>query len=159
MARGAQQRIIVLGKLADGRMQDLSREATATVENAKIAAFQSGVLTPMSDGQTTVTLSARGAKKSVSVTVTKATAEVPVSFVREIEPILTKSSCNSGGCHGAQHGRGGFRLSLFGFDPEFDHAQIVQSTEGRRVVPSDPERSILLLKPSLTDGARRRRTT
>src|SRR5205085_10716118 len=51
---------------------------------------------------------------------------------------------------GAQHGRGGVRLSLFGFDPAFDYAQTVQSAEGRRVVLSDPERSILLLKPTLT---------
>ena len=54
-----------------------------------------------------------------------------------------------GACHGAQHGRGGFKLTLFGFDPAFDHAQIVQSAEGRRVVLSDPERSILLRKPAL----------
>ena len=81
---------------------------------------------------------------------TKATADIPVSFSREIVPILTRSGCNQGACHGAQHGRGGFRLSLFGFDPLFDHAQIVQSAEGRRVVVSDPERSILLLKPTLT---------
>src|SRR5262249_32566479 len=53
-------------------------------------------------------------------------------------------------CHGAQHGRGGFKLSLLGFDPSFDHSQIVQSAEGRRVVVSDPERSILLQKPALT---------
>ncbi|MFO0844831.1 MAG: DUF1549 and DUF1553 domain-containing protein [Gemmataceae bacterium] len=51
-------------------------------------------------------------------------------------------------CHGAQHGKGGFRLSLFGFDPAFDHPQIVQSAEGRRVVLSEPERSILLQKPA-----------
>src|SRR5204863_7263759 len=55
-----------------------------------------------------------------------------------------------GACHGAQHGRGGFKLSLLGFDPLFDHSQIVQSAEGRRVVLSDPERSILIMKPALT---------
>ncbi len=76
-------------------------------------------------------------------------AEEPVNFVTEVVPILTKSGCNSGACHGAQHGRGGFRLSLFGFDPQFDYDQIVRSNEGRRVVVSDPERSILLAKPSL----------
>src|SRR5256885_2129047 len=73
----------------------------------------------------------------------------PVQFSRDLVPVLTKAGCNQGACHGAQHGRGGFRLSLFGFDPAFDYAQIVQSAEGRRVVVSDPERSILLLKPSL----------
>src|SRR5437016_4079721 len=79
-----------------------------------------------------------------------AVADTPVSFSRDIVPVLTKAGCNQGACHGAQHGRGGFRLSLLGFDPAFDHNQIVQSTEGRRVVLSDPERSILLLKPTLT---------
>jgi hypothetical protein len=72
-----------------------------------------------------------------------------VSFSREVVPLLTRAGCNAGACHGAQHGRGGFRLSLFGFDPDFDRREIVQSAEGRRVVPSDPERSILLLKPTL----------
>src|SRR5262245_3077969 len=75
--------------------------------------------------------------------------EPRASFVREVLPVLTKAGCNQGACHGASLGRGGFRLSLFGFDPLFDYSQIVQSAEGRRVVPSDPERSILLLKPSL----------
>src|SRR5436190_13304697 len=77
-------------------------------------------------------------------------ADETVSFTRDIVPVLTKSGCNQGACHGAQHGKGGFRLSLLGFDPAFDHEQIVQSAEGRRVVLSDPERSILLLKPTLT---------
>ena len=71
-------------------------------------------------------------------------------FFRKVMPVLTKAGCNQGACHGAQHGRGGFKLSLLGFDPAFDHSQIVQSAEGRRVVVSDPERSILLQKPSLT---------
>ena len=84
------------------------------------------------------------------MTVSGPTAEVPTSFVREVMPVLTKAGCNQGACHGAQHGRGGFRLSLLGFDPAFDHSQIVQSAEGRRVVVSDPERSIVLLKPTLT---------
>ena len=75
--------------------------------------------------------------------------ERSVNFATEVEPILTKAGCNSGNCHGAQHGRGGFRLSLFAFDPAFDHEQIVRSNEGRRVVLSDPDRSIFLAKPAL----------
>jgi hypothetical protein len=75
-------------------------------------------------------------------------ADRTIEFTREIVPILTRLGCNQGACHGAALGRGGFRLSLRGFDPEFDHPQIVQSAEGRRVVLSDPERSILLQKPA-----------
>src|SRR5206468_10931371 len=101
------------------------------------------------DGEATVTMRAAGHTETITAKVQGATADVPVDFSREIVPILTRAGCNQGACHGAQHGRGGFRLSLFGFDPLFDHAQIVQSAEGRRVVLSDAERSILLQKPAL----------
>jgi hypothetical protein len=75
-------------------------------------------------------------------------AEAPVSFVREVEPILARAGCNSGACHGALHGKGGLRLSLLGFDPAFDYREIVQAAKGRRVVVSDPESSLFLLKPT-----------
>jgi hypothetical protein len=143
------QRVIVLGVWADGRTWDLTRTATVTSANHKIAIPERGVVRPVSDGTSTLTVEAAGAKASVPVTVEKATADLPVNFAREVEPILTKAGCNSGGCHGSQHGRGGFKLSLFGFDPAFDYLQIVQSNEGRRVVLSDAERSILLAKPAL----------
>jgi len=145
----AEQRVIVLGVWADGRTFDLTRTANLTTTNAKVAALDRGVLRPVGNGTSELTVDALGARTSVPVTVEKATADVPVSFAREVQPVLTKAGCNSGGCHGAQHGRGGFRLSLFGFDNAFDYAQIVQSNEGRRVVPSDPERSILIAKPAL----------
>jgi hypothetical protein len=145
----ARQQLIVLGTQADGRQRDLTHEARVTVNDATVVAPNGGVLTPVADGKALIRVAAGGVQKTIPVIVTRATAEAPVSFAREIEPILTKVGCNSGACHGAQLGRGGFRLSLFGFDPTFDHSQIVQSSEGRRVVLSDPERSIVLLKPSL----------
>src|SRR5205814_5855131 len=109
-----------------------------------------GTVRAAGDGETTVTVTVGGATASVPVTVTSAKAGEPVNFIRDVEAVLTKSGCNQGACHGASLGRGGFRLSLLGFDPVFDHSQIVQSAEGRRVVLGQPERSILLLKPSLT---------
>ena len=145
-----EQRIIVLGIWADGRKWDLTRTAKYLITNDKTAKVEaSGIVRPIADGATTIAIEANGTKASVPVTVEKATADQPVNFTREIEPILTKASCNSGGCHGSQHGKGGFRLSLFAFDPTSDYQQIVQSNEGRRIVPSDPERSIFLAKPAL----------
>lgn len=145
----AEQRVVVLGVWADGRKRDLTRTATFTPANPKIVAADKGFLRPVADGRTALTVEASGAKATVPIVAERVAADVPVSFAREVEPVLTKNGCNGGGCHGAQHGRGGFKLSLFGFDPAFDHAQIVQSNEGRRVVLSDPERSILLAKPAL----------
>lgn len=75
----------------------------------------------------------------------------PVSFVNDVIPILTKSTCNSGGCHAkAGMGQNGFRLSLLGFDPQEDYEHIVREGHGRRVFPLAPDQSLLLLKASNT---------
>ncbi len=145
-----EQRIGIVGEYADGRSWDLTRTAKVTSANPKIADVDAaGVVRSVGDGETNIEIHAGTLKHTVPVKVTKANADILVNFTREIVPILTRAGCNQGACHGAQHGRGGFKLSLFGFDPLFDHAQIVQSAEGRRVVLSDPERSILLMKPAL----------
>ncbi len=72
----------------------------------------------------------------------------PVDFDTEVVPVLTRSGCNAGACHGAAIGRGGFRLSLLGGDPSLDFESIVHDLEGRRVNLAHPERSLLLLKPT-----------
>ncbi len=146
----AEHRLGILGRYPDGRVRDLTREATFTSSAPERATVDArGVVRPAGDGEAVVTVRAGGQTATVPVHVKGTTADVPVSFGREVVPVLTRAGCNAGACHGAQHGRGGFRLSLFGFDPAFDQREIVQSAEGRRVVPSDPERSILLLKPTL----------
>jgi len=62
--------------------------------------------------------------------------------------VLAKTGCSSGACHGAAAGQGGFRLSLRGYDDEGDWKSITRSALGRRIVLSDPARSLLLLKPT-----------
>src|SRR5262249_36456143 len=146
----AGQRIGVLGEYVDGRRWDLSRDATFASGAPKVASVDAaGVVRAAGDGETSITVRADGQSATLPVQVRRAEAQVPVSFVREVVPILTKAGCNQGACHGAQAGRGGFRLSLLGYDSAFDRQQIVESAEGRRVVLSDPERSILLQKPTL----------
>src|SRR5437899_2021924 len=145
-----EQRLGVVGDYADGRKLDLSRQAKYTSNGKVVRVTADGIVTPVVDGEADITIAAWGRTAVVPVRARNVAAEVPVSFTREIVPVLTKAGCNQGACHGGQHGRGGFKLSLLGFDPMFDYPQIVQSAEGRRVVLSDPERSILLLKPTLT---------
>ena len=77
-------------------------------------------------------------------------SEAPVSFRNDVVPIFSKASCNSGGCHGALAGKGGFRLSLFGYNPEADHLSITREAQGRRVEVSQPGLSLLLTKPTTT---------
>ncbi len=73
----------------------------------------------------------------------------PLSFVHDVAPVLTKAGCNAGACHAkAGNGQNGFRLSLFGYEPEEDYEHIVKEGHGRRIFPNAPEQSLLLLKAS-----------
>src|SRR5436853_4700797 len=76
-------------------------------------------------------------------------AEIPkVTFLRDVAPILNKVGCTSGTCHGAAKGKNGFKLSLRGYDPQFDHQALTDELEGRRFNRAAPERSLMLLKPA-----------
>ncbi len=54
--------------------------------------------------------------------------------------------CNTGKCHGAASGKDGFRLSLFGYDPEGDHYRLTREMIGRRINLADPEHCLLINK-------------
>lgn len=71
-----------------------------------------------------------------------------VDFDTQVIPVLTKSGCNAGACHGAAAGRGGFALSLYGGDPAADFQAIVEQFEGRRVNLAHPAASLLITKPT-----------
>ncbi|MDA1054745.1 MAG: DUF1549 domain-containing protein [Planctomycetota bacterium] len=68
------------------------------------------------------------------------------NFENDVVPILSKFGCNASGCHGKAEGQNGFKLSVFGFDPEQDFRALTMEGRGRRVFPASPERSLMLLK-------------
>lgn len=68
------------------------------------------------------------------------------NFENDIVPILSRFGCNGSGCHGKAEGQNGFKLSVFGSDPEADYDAVVKENFGRRVFPAAPEQSLLLLK-------------
>jgi hypothetical protein len=70
------------------------------------------------------------------------------SFRNQVQSVLTKTGCNSGACHGAAAGKNGFKLSLRGYDPEGDFFALTRQARGRRIVPHDPGRSLILTKPT-----------
>ena len=80
------------------------------------------------------------------VTITVRTDDHRQARFGDVVPLLTKHSCNSGGCHGKATGQNGFKLSLLGFEPAFDFDAIAMESFGRRVVPASPRRSLLLRK-------------
>src|SRR5262249_58494875 len=75
-------------------------------------------------------------------------AKYPVSFVRDVMPVLSRLGCNAGTCHGAESGKNGFKLSLRGYDPLFDHRALTDDVWGRRFNRAAPDTSLMLLKAS-----------
>ena len=71
-----------------------------------------------------------------------------VDFERHIMGLLGRMGCNSGSCHGSFQGKGGFRLSLFGYEPGKDYEAITRDNFGRRLNTGDAHNSLLLLKAS-----------
>src|SRR5690348_14208243 len=74
--------------------------------------------------------------------------EVP-SFRRHVLPLMGRLGCNGRACHGSFQGRGGFRLSLFGYDFAADH-EALTACDQPRVNVNDPPASLILQKPTET---------
>ncbi len=73
-------------------------------------------------------------------------AEEP-SFQRHVSPLFGRLGCNGRACHGSFQGRGGFRLSLFGYDFKADHESLAKGDKPRVSVDS-PLDSLILVKPT-----------
>jgi hypothetical protein len=126
---------------------DLTHRVRYEVTDPKIAAVNSrGLVEPRGEGRTQVRITHDGQTATVSVEVKGIKQPAPVSFEQQVMPILTKAGCNSGGCHGKAEGQNGFKLSVFGHDPEADHKAIVAEARGRRIFPAAPESSLLVGK-------------
>lgn len=72
-----------------------------------------------------------------------------ISFRNDVMAVLSKSGCNLGTCHGNARGKGGFQISLRGQDPAADYLVLTHEIQGRRANPNDPDRSLILQKPSM----------
>ena len=105
---------------------------------------------PVLDGSTTLTVTYGGKSVAVAVKVAQATIDPPLSFRLDIMPVFMKSGCNTGSCHGAARGKDGFRLSLFGFDPDGDHYRLTREMSSRRVNLAVPAESTMLEKATGT---------
>jgi hypothetical protein len=148
---GAVQQLLVVDE-ADGRtMADHTAVAKYQSSNPKVATVdETGVVRPVGDGESVVTATREGRSATTKVRVTRAREPSPPSFRHHVEPILTRAGCNSGACHGALAGKGGFKLSLRGYDPDADHFTLTRQAQARRVDGQRPEQSLFLLKATRT---------
>ena len=87
-----------------------------------------------------------GKAVKVPVTVKDAKVDRPIWFKLDVMPVFMRAGCNTGSCHGAARGKDGFRLSLFGFDPDGDHYRLTREINGRRINLAVPAESLLMEK-------------
>jgi hypothetical protein len=142
----ARQAFVVQATYADGLTRDVTSEATVRLANPAMCQLDRNLLYPAADGVTDLVVEFGGRAATVPIAVKDAKADRPVSFKQDVMPVFMRAGCNSGGCHGAARGKDGFRLSLFGFDPDGDHYRLTREVNGRRVNLALPAESLLLEK-------------
>src|SRR5262249_55624171 len=107
-----------------------------------------GQVLAVGNGETSVTVAAGGGKRTVAIKVTNIAAKPAIGFFEQVMPIIAKSGCNAGACHASQYGKGGFKLSVFGFAPDDDYRARVRDGFGGRVVFLARSQSLFFLKPT-----------
>jgi Protein of unknown function (DUF1549)/Protein of unknown function (DUF1553) len=140
------QRIIVVATCDDGVTLDVTTQAQLKLATDNIARLDKQTLYPATDGNTTLEVEYQGLKSSATIEVKESTVERPISFHLDVMPVFARTGCNTGSCHGAARGKDGFRLSLFGFDPNGDHFRITREIGMRRINLGNPSNSLLLEK-------------
>ena len=158
----ASQRFLVLGKYADRLERDVTSGSRFSVSDPARGKIDSaGRFTVLAAGQTVVTASFGGHQAKTSVRIREAGIERPFSFARDIGGVFTKRGCNNGDCHGGVKGQGGLKLSKNALHPREDYRWLVEggtyqvlSAESKgpktsRIDLKDPEKSLLLLKPTM----------
>lgn len=145
----ASQRLLVHRRVNNElHAQVPTNDVTLTSTNPDVVTVRNGIAYPVKNGRATITAKVGNHTTSAVVNVLEQTRKHEWSFRKDVLPILAKSGCNAGSCHGALAGKGGFKLSLRGYDPETDYYVITKQARGRRIELSDPGRSLFLAKPS-----------
>src|SRR5262249_13087400 len=138
----------VTGRLDNGDRVDVTRMAQVEKPAPLVKLSPTGLVRPVADGTGQLKITLAGLTATVPVTISGQKEAYEVSFVRDIMPAMSKLGCNAGTCHGAQAGKNGFKLSLRGYDPLYDHRALTDDLGGRRFNRSAPDQSLMLMKPS-----------
>ena len=124
--------------------RDITADCAFQLSNTAIASVsKTGLITAAADGRSTLTVSCKGERATIPVAVASAHGEPKLSFVKDVVPIFTMAGCAGSNCHGSIRGQKGFKLSLFGYEPNLDYEAI-----GPRIDRQNPEKSLILMKPT-----------
>jgi len=141
------RQLLVTGRYADGSERDLTSFCDFQVEATDVVTVQrGGLLQPNGNGQTTLIVRAGGQLARVPVFAANFDKPRPVSFRHDFIAALNVAGCNAGACHGIPSGRGGFKLSLRGYQPAADYLELTHAALGRRTNRINPDASLIMKK-------------
>jgi len=142
------ERLVGVVTRPDGVTIDVTSEMTLSFSAENIAEWgENFKLRAVGNGETTITVTHGDQSLQIPVTVENADLTPPMTFSNDVLPALMRAGCNAGACHGSAQGKNGFRLSLFGFDPQYDYISLTRDQRSRRINAAIPEESLMLLKP------------
>ncbi len=146
----AGQHLVVLGTTKDGATLDLTDRVVYTFTNPRLARIEGGVVRPIADGKgSLVARVGKIASPPAGFSIVNAKAPSTIEFTNDVMPILARGGCNNTACHGSPAGKGGLKLSLFGYEPELDYQAIAKAAEGKRLDLKNPAGSMLLQKATM----------
>jgi hypothetical protein len=145
--KAARQQLLV-ESLRDGHYNGQVTNAVLQSSDPKIVKIENGFAVPVANGSVKITAAINGRTAVAKVSAEAMDQPFEWSFRNQVQPVLAKAGCSAGACHGAAAGQNGFKLSLRGFDNEGDYLSLTRQSLGRRIIPSDPGRSLMLLKPT-----------
>ena len=160
--KDASQQFLLTGTYSDGVDRDLSRQGRFSLSDPRRARVdRRGQVVALAGGKARLTAEFGGLSAESIINVHASTKSRLPSFALDLEGIFTRKGCNDSHCHGSVKGRGGFKLSSQAGNPREDHRWIVRGgvfqiysqesagPESPRISPEAPEKSLLLLKPTL----------
>ncbi|HND51070.1 MAG TPA: DUF1549 domain-containing protein [Pirellulaceae bacterium] len=139
---------LVTAKFANGDRVDVTRLVKAELTSDAIALSPRGLATVRHDGRTDVSFTLGAITTKATVEVVGCREDYRPDFIRDVAPVISKVGCNVGTCHGANKGKGGFKVSLRGNDPVFDVRAYADELACRRVNFAAADNSLMLKKAS-----------
>ena len=140
------QQLLVTGTLDTGDQVDVTRFSQFSLPADVGRVTPAGKMAASADGPAAVVVQTGDHVLAVPVIAHDTGVRKPISYVRDVMPVISRLGCNLGTCHGAKDGKEGFKLSLRGYDPIFDVRAFTDDLKARRINLASPDNSLLLLK-------------
>lgn len=142
------RQLLITGTVNGEQNVDLTRFAKLVSQPTTVKITANRRIEPNQDGTELLQFSVGNQTVEIQVTVSGVDATVDPSFIRDVQPVLSKLGCNAGTCHGSKDGKNGFKLSLRGYDALYDWRALADDIGARRFNRVEPDESLMLLKAS-----------